>query len=71
MSASRRLVRSADRVGILAASGIVERRHAPELILLGELSLDGSIHATRGSCYRRRGTARGADGHSASSRERR
>jgi len=30
-------------------SGIVERRHAPELILLGELSLDGSIHATAGS----------------------
>jgi magnesium chelatase family protein len=35
-------------LGILAASGVVERRHAPELILLGELSLDGSIHATRG-----------------------
>src|SRR5437763_1295614 len=35
-------------LGILAASGIVERRHVPELVLLGELSLDGSIHATRG-----------------------
>ncbi|MBZ5560051.1 MAG: YifB family Mg chelatase-like AAA ATPase, partial [Acidobacteriia bacterium] len=35
-------------LGILAASGVVERRHAPDLILLGELSLDGSIHATRG-----------------------
>jgi magnesium chelatase family protein len=35
-------------LGILAASGIIERRHAPELVLLGELSLDGSIHPTRG-----------------------
>jgi magnesium chelatase family protein len=35
-------------LGILAAAGIVERRHIPELVLLGELSLDGSIHATRG-----------------------
>jgi magnesium chelatase family protein len=35
-------------LGILAASGVVERRHVPELVLLGELSLDGSIHATRG-----------------------
>src|SRR5260221_3596864 len=35
-------------LGIPAASGIVERRHVPELVLLGELSLDGSIHATRG-----------------------
>ena len=35
-------------LGILAAAGIVERRHIPDLILLGELSLDGSIHATRG-----------------------
>jgi magnesium chelatase family protein len=35
-------------LGILAASGIVERRHIADLVLLGELSLDGSIHATRG-----------------------
>jgi magnesium chelatase family protein len=35
-------------LGILAAEGIVERRHIPELVLLGELSLDGSIHPTRG-----------------------
>src|SRR5579872_6004028 len=35
-------------LGILAAQGVVERRHAPELVLLGELSLDGSIHPTRG-----------------------
>src|SRR5215467_10316345 len=35
-------------LGILAASGVVERRHIPELVLLGELSLDGSINATRG-----------------------
>src|SRR4051795_9544925 len=35
-------------LGILAASGIVERRLIADLVLLGELSLDGSIHATRG-----------------------
>ena len=35
-------------LGILAAAGIVERRHVADLVLLGELSLDGSIHATRG-----------------------
>src|SRR5262245_16613881 len=35
-------------LGILAASGALERRAIPELVLLGELSLDGSIHATRG-----------------------
>jgi magnesium chelatase family protein len=35
-------------LGILAASGVVERRHVPDLVLLGELSLDGSIHGTRG-----------------------
>src|SRR5689334_24860169 len=28
-------------LGILAAQGIVERRHIPDLVLLGELSLDG------------------------------
>ncbi len=35
-------------LGILAASGIVERRLIADTVLLGELSLDGSIHATRG-----------------------
>jgi magnesium chelatase family protein len=35
-------------LGILAAQGIVERRHVADLVLLGELSLDGSIHSTRG-----------------------
>jgi magnesium chelatase family protein len=35
-------------LGILAAAGVVERRHIPEVVLLGELSLDGSIHPARG-----------------------
>src|SRR5471032_1122997 len=35
-------------LGILAAQGIVERREIADLVILGELSLDGSIHATRG-----------------------
>ena len=35
-------------LGILAASGVVERRHIPDRLLLGELSLDGSIQPTRG-----------------------
>src|SRR5262245_21798560 len=35
-------------LGILAASGIVERRQIADLVLLGELSLDGAINATRG-----------------------
>src|SRR5712691_6775937 len=35
-------------LGILAAQGVVERREIEDLVLLGELSLDGSIHATRG-----------------------
>ena len=35
-------------LGILAASGVVERRLIADLVLLGELSLDGSVHATRG-----------------------
>ncbi|HEY7290536.1 MAG TPA: YifB family Mg chelatase-like AAA ATPase [Vicinamibacterales bacterium] len=35
-------------LGILAASGVVERRHVADLVLLGELSLDGSIHPARG-----------------------
>src|SRR5262249_28344955 len=35
-------------LGLLPASGAVERRHIADLVLLGELSLDGSIHPTRG-----------------------
>jgi magnesium chelatase family protein len=35
-------------LGILAATGIVERRRIADLVLLGELSLDGSVQATRG-----------------------
>ena len=35
-------------LGILAAQGIVERRDADDLLLLGELSLDGTIHPARG-----------------------
>jgi magnesium chelatase family protein len=35
-------------LGVLAASGVVERRLIADFVLLGELLLDGSIHATRG-----------------------
>src|SRR5690349_2682924 len=35
-------------LGILAAEGVVERRDSDDLLLLGELSLDGSIHPARG-----------------------
>src|SRR5580693_674413 len=35
-------------LGILAAAGIVERPEIPDIVLLGELSLDGSIHHARG-----------------------
>src|SRR3984893_11900224 len=35
-------------LGILAAQGIVERPNIPAVVLRGELSLGGSIHATRG-----------------------
>ena len=35
-------------LGILAATGIVERRRVDDIVLLGELSLDGGIQATRG-----------------------
>jgi magnesium chelatase family protein len=35
-------------LGILAAAGAVERREIADLVVLGELSLDGSIHAARG-----------------------
>jgi magnesium chelatase family protein len=35
-------------LGILAASGAVERRQIGDVVLLGELALDGSIHPARG-----------------------
>ena len=35
-------------LGILAAQGIVERRAIADVLVLGELSLDGSIHPARG-----------------------
>jgi magnesium chelatase family protein len=35
-------------MGILAASGLLERRQIDDWLLLGELSLDGSIHPARG-----------------------
>src|SRR5213075_1293549 len=35
-------------LGILAAQGIVERREIVDVVVLGELSLDGSIHPARG-----------------------
>src|SRR5262245_32404640 len=35
-------------LGILAAQGIVERRNVSDLIVLGELSLDGTIQPARG-----------------------
>ena len=35
-------------LGVLAASGAVARRVIPDVLVLGELSLDGSMHPTRG-----------------------
>src|SRR5512140_794592 len=35
-------------LGVLAATGVVQRRHIADLVLLGELSLDGSIQPARG-----------------------
>ncbi len=35
-------------LGILAAQGVLERRHVTDIVLIGELSLDGSIHHARG-----------------------
>jgi magnesium chelatase family protein len=35
-------------LGVLAAQGVVERRHIPEVVILGELSLDGGIQPARG-----------------------
>ncbi len=36
-------------LGVLAASGVVGRRHVDDVVLLGELSLDGAIQPTRGA----------------------
>ena len=50
-------------LGMLAAQGIVERRHVADLVVLGELSLDGSIHAdARRAADCGRGQARGLAG---------
>jgi magnesium chelatase family protein len=35
-------------IGVLAASGVVSRRNVDDVLLLGELSLDGGIHSARG-----------------------
>jgi magnesium chelatase family protein len=35
-------------IGVLAATGCLARRDVPDILLLGELSLDGGIHAARG-----------------------
>ena len=35
-------------IGVLAADGVLERRDVGDLLVLGELSLDGSIHPARG-----------------------
>jgi len=35
-------------IGVLAASGVVARRDVDDVLLLGELSLDGGIHSARG-----------------------
>jgi magnesium chelatase family protein len=35
-------------LGVLAASGVVVRRDVDDVLLLGELSLDGGIHSARG-----------------------
>ena len=35
-------------LGVLAATGVVARRDVDDVLLLGELSLDGGIHSARG-----------------------
>ena len=35
-------------IGVLAANGVVARRNVDDVLLLGELSLDGGIHSARG-----------------------
>lgn len=47
-------------LGVLAASGVVSRQVVPDMMILGELSLDGRIQAARGvlpiaACARREG----------------
>jgi magnesium chelatase family protein len=36
-------------LGILAATGVIARREVSDVVLLGELALDGSIHPVRGA----------------------
>ncbi len=36
-------------LGILAATGVISRREIADIVLLGELALDGSIHPVRGA----------------------
>ena len=35
-------------LGLLAASGVIQRREVDDVLILGELSLDGAIQAARG-----------------------
>ena len=35
-------------LGVLAASGVISRRDVDDVLILGELSLDGGIQAARG-----------------------
>ena len=35
-------------LGVLAAAGLIDQRHSSDLLLLGELSLDGAIQSARG-----------------------
>ena len=59
-------------LGILAAQGVVERREIADIVVLGELSLDGGIQPARGGAANRRGgPARRSDGSAPAGRERR
>ena len=60
-------------LGILAASGVVERRDIADVVLLGELSLDGVDPRRRAACCRlpRRRGATGCRGDPAAGRQRR
>ena len=63
-------------LGVLAASGVVERRRVHDIVLLGELSLDGGIHPARGVlpvavAARREGRPRHPAAHGERSRGRR
>jgi magnesium chelatase family protein len=35
-------------LGMLAAAGLIRRRHIPDVLVIGELSLDGAVQRTRG-----------------------